>query len=93
MAFAAELPAGMKASMLEDLLAGHRLEMPWFAGRVVRSRARHGIATPANDAVELALLLHSDGAARGRRRPSGDSRLAARAITCQCRIRAVGPEL
>ena len=63
--FVAGLPAGMKASMLEDLLAGHRLELPWLSGRVVRSGARHGIATPANDAVDLALLLHADGAARG----------------------------
>jgi 2-dehydropantoate 2-reductase len=55
----------MKASMLEELQAGHRLEMPWLSGRVVRSGARHGIATPANDAVELALLLHADGTARG----------------------------
>lgn len=65
MRFVTGLPAGMKASMLEDLLAGHRLEIPWLAGRVVRSGARHGIATPANAAVELALLLRAQGAARG----------------------------
>lgn len=63
-AFVAGLPAGMKASMLEDLQAGHQLEMPWLSGRVVRGGARHGIATPANDTVELALLLHADGTAR-----------------------------
>jgi ketopantoate reductase len=29
MAFLSALPAGMKASMFEDLLAGNRLELPW----------------------------------------------------------------
>ncbi len=61
MAFMAGLPAGMTASMFEDLLAGNRLELPWLSGRVVRSGVRHGIATPANAAVELGLLLHIDG--------------------------------
>ena len=51
--------------MLEDIRAGHRLEMPWLSGRVVRSGAHHEIATRANDAVELALLLYADGTARG----------------------------
>jgi 2-dehydropantoate 2-reductase len=61
--FLQTLPAAMKASMLEDLLAGHRLELPWLSGRVARSGRSHGIPTPANDTVELALLLHADGRA------------------------------
>jgi 2-dehydropantoate 2-reductase len=63
MGFLQTLPAEMKASMLEDLLAGHRLELPWLSGRVVRSGKRLGVPTPANDTVELALLLHADGRA------------------------------
>jgi 2-dehydropantoate 2-reductase len=65
MAVLSELPEGMKASMFEDLLAGNRLELPWLSGRVVRSGRTHGIPTPANAAVELALLLHTDGHAGG----------------------------
>jgi 2-dehydropantoate 2-reductase len=61
MAFLSALPAGMKASMFEDLQAGNRLELPWLSGRVVRSGRTHGRPTPANAAVELALLLHADG--------------------------------
>jgi 2-dehydropantoate 2-reductase len=65
MAFVQGLPATMKASMCEDLLAGHRLELPWLSGRVVRSGRTHGIATPANAAVDLALLLHAGGGGSG----------------------------
>ncbi|MCC5963619.1 MAG: 2-dehydropantoate 2-reductase [Rhodobacteraceae bacterium] len=61
MAFVAGLPGAMTASMCEDLLAGHRLELPWLAGRVVRSGSAHGIPTPANATVELGLLLHTAG--------------------------------
>ena len=61
MAFIHCLPSGMTASMCEDLLAGHRLELPWLSGRVVRSGAAHGIPTPANATVELGLLLHTAG--------------------------------
>ena len=61
MAFINCLPSGMTASMCEDLLAGHRLELPWLSGRVVRSGAAHGIPTPANATVELGLLLHIAG--------------------------------
>jgi 2-dehydropantoate 2-reductase len=55
------LPEGMKASMLEDLRAGNRLELPWLSGRVVRGGAALGIPTPANDMVRLALKLHAEG--------------------------------
>ncbi len=46
MAALAGLPDAMKASMCDDLLAGRRLELPWLAGRVVRSGHAHGIPTP-----------------------------------------------
>lgn len=66
MRFMRSLPAQMRASMFEDLLAGRRLELPWLAGRVVRSGRERGIPTPANRTVELALKLHVAGT-------SGDS--------------------
>ena len=55
------LPAAMRASMFEDLLAGRRLELPWLSGRVVRVGKDRGIPTPANRMVELALKLHTFG--------------------------------
>jgi 2-dehydropantoate 2-reductase len=62
MQFIRSLPAQMRASMFEDLLAGRRLELPWLSGRVVASGRKEGILTPANSTVELALKLHATGA-------------------------------
>jgi 2-dehydropantoate 2-reductase len=64
MHFLQSLPDGMKASMLEDLLAGRRLELPWLSGRVARSGRNQGVPTPANETVELALSLHVEGQIR-----------------------------
>jgi 2-dehydropantoate 2-reductase len=60
-AFMAGLPKDMRASMLDDLERGGRIEMPWLSGHVVALGERHGIDTPANDTVRLALKLHVDG--------------------------------
>lgn len=54
-------PRPMKASMLDDLEAGRRLELPWLAGRVAALGREAGIATPACDAVTLSLALHEAG--------------------------------
>jgi 2-dehydropantoate 2-reductase len=62
MSFVAGLPEAMRASMLEDLLAGRRLELSWLSGYVVRKGREHGVPTPANEMVELALKLHVMGA-------------------------------
>ena len=61
MSFASGLPPEMRASMLDDLERGGRIEMPWLAGHVVALGARHGIETPANHTVSLALKLHVNG--------------------------------
>ena len=58
------MPYGMKASMLHDLERGNKLELDWLAGHVATLGRKHGIATPANDAVYAALKLHRNGAAR-----------------------------
>jgi 2-dehydropantoate 2-reductase len=61
LSFVADLPANMRASMLDDLERGGRIEMPWLSGHVVALGERHGIDTPANRTVRLALKLHADG--------------------------------
>jgi 2-dehydropantoate 2-reductase len=55
---AAGLPVEMKTSMLHDLEAGRRLELPWLNGAVVRLGRTHGIPTPENQRVTTALEPH-----------------------------------
>jgi 2-dehydropantoate 2-reductase len=57
------MPDHHMASMGNDLLRGNRLELPWFAGKVVELGRRHGIPTPVNSFVYAALKLHANGAA------------------------------
>jgi 2-dehydropantoate 2-reductase len=64
--FMTGLPPAMRASMLDDLERGGRIEMPWLAGHVVSLGARHGIETPANAMVSLALKLHVHGQPPGK---------------------------
>ena len=59
--FADTVPTGMKASMLEDLERGNKLELEWLAGVIVRLGIEHGVATPANDAVYAGLKLYARG--------------------------------
>lgn len=61
MAFADNLPPGFKASMLQDLERGHRLELPWLSARVCELAERHGLAVPANRAATWGLALHQNG--------------------------------
>lgn len=49
------LPADGHTSMLQDVLAGRPTEVELFADRVVSLGARHGIATPYNQAVSWIL--------------------------------------
>ncbi len=44
-------PAEGRTSMHQDVEAGRRTEVDIFAGRVVELGARHGIATPYNEAM------------------------------------------
>ena len=57
------MPPYHMVSMGNDLLRGNRLELPWFAGKVVDLGRRHGIPTPANSFIYAALKLHANGAA------------------------------
>jgi 2-dehydropantoate 2-reductase len=47
----AGFPPTMKASMANDLDAGNRLELDWLAGKVVALGRKHGMQTPAQEAV------------------------------------------
>jgi 2-dehydropantoate 2-reductase len=49
------MPAYHMTSMGNDLLRGNRLELPWFAGKVVELGRRHGIPTPVNGFIYAAL--------------------------------------
>jgi len=63
LAFAEEsLPPGMRASMLDDLERGKRLELDWLSGEVSRLGRELAVPTPANDAVYAALKPHRGGA-------------------------------
>jgi 2-dehydropantoate 2-reductase len=57
-----QLPWDMKTSMLRDLEAGRRLELPWLNGAIVRLGAEVGIEAPANAEVVAALSPLVEGA-------------------------------
>lgn len=65
MAFIDGLPHAMKASMANDLAAGHRLELPWISGAVVRLGREHGVPTPVHATILAALRPYVDGAKAG----------------------------
>jgi len=58
------LPHHAKASMLEDLERGRRLELPWLSGAVVRLGASVGVATPIHAFIATVLKPHVNGASR-----------------------------
>jgi 2-dehydropantoate 2-reductase len=57
------LPHHAKASMLEDLERGRRLELPWLSGAVVRLGKEAGVATPIHSFIATVLKPHVNGAA------------------------------
>jgi 2-dehydropantoate 2-reductase len=60
----ASFPPTMKASMANDLEAGKRLELDWLAGKVVALGRKHGVATPAQEAVYAILKPYRMGRPR-----------------------------
>ena len=62
MTFADGLPAQMRTSMLNDLVAGNRLEAPWLAGAVARMAAAAGAPAPVNSTIYAALKPYLGGA-------------------------------
>jgi 2-dehydropantoate 2-reductase len=58
------LPAQMRASMLNDLVAGRRLEAQWLCGRVAELATAAGIDAPVNATIFAGLAPYVDGAQR-----------------------------
>jgi 2-dehydropantoate 2-reductase len=55
------MPPHHTTSMGNDLNRGNRLELPWFAGKVVELGRRHGIKTPVNGFIYAALKPYVQG--------------------------------
>jgi 2-dehydropantoate 2-reductase len=55
------LPPHAKASMLEDLERGRRLELPWLSGAVVRIGRELGVSTPIHSFIATVLKPHVNG--------------------------------
>jgi 2-dehydropantoate 2-reductase len=56
------MPPHHTTSMGNDLIRGNRLELPWFAGKVVELGRRHGVETPMNGFIYAALKPYVNGA-------------------------------
>lgn len=63
MKFLDTLPESMRSSMLNDLVAGNRLEAPWLCGAVARMYAARGSSAPINRTLFAALKPFVGGAA------------------------------
>jgi len=61
MALMRSMPPHHMTSTGNDLLRGNRLELPWFAGKVVELGRHHGIPTPVNGFIYAALKPHING--------------------------------
>jgi 2-dehydropantoate 2-reductase len=61
LAYAPNFPPTHKASMLNDLERGNRLEVDWIAGKVAALGRELGVPTPANETVYAVLKLHRMG--------------------------------
>jgi 2-dehydropantoate 2-reductase len=55
------LPPQTKASMLEDLERGRRIELPWLSGAVVRLGREAGVPTPTHSFIATVLKPYIDG--------------------------------
>ena len=62
MVLADGLPAEMKSSMLNDLVAGHRLEAPWLSGAVARMAKESALEAPVNATLFATVKPYCDGA-------------------------------
>ena len=56
------LPPQAKASMLEDLERGRRIELPWLSGAVVRLGREAGVPTPIHSFIATVLKPYVNGA-------------------------------
>jgi 2-dehydropantoate 2-reductase len=63
------LPPGAKASMLEDLERGRRIELPWLSGAVVRLGREAGVPTPIHAFIATVLKPYVNGRTAGGQGP------------------------
>jgi 2-dehydropantoate 2-reductase len=56
------MPSHHTTALGNDLIRGNRLELPWFAGKVVELGRRHDIPTPVNGFICAALKPYVNGA-------------------------------
>jgi 2-dehydropantoate 2-reductase len=61
MGFGDGLPAEMKSSMLNDLVAGNRLEAPWLSGAVARMAKESSLAAPVSATLYAAIKPYVAG--------------------------------
>ena len=61
MAFFAGLPADFGSSMLHDIQAGRRLELPFLSGAVARLGVELDVPTPVHAFITAALMPHAQG--------------------------------
>jgi len=61
LAFTDGLPAAMRSSMLNDLVAGNRLEAPWLSGAVARMAIESGTAAPVSATLYAAMKPYLAG--------------------------------
>ncbi len=62
LAFLDGLPAEMRSSMQNDLVAGNRLEAPWLSGAVARMAAQSGMPAPVSSTLYAAVKPYLYGA-------------------------------
>jgi 2-dehydropantoate 2-reductase len=62
LAFLDSLPAQMRSSLLNDLVAGNRLEAPWLSGAVATMAVAAGIAAPVSATLYAAVKPYLNGA-------------------------------
>jgi 2-dehydropantoate 2-reductase len=55
------MPPYHMTSMCNDLLRGNRIELPWFAGKVVELGRKHDVPTPTCNLLYAALKPHING--------------------------------
>jgi len=63
LAFVDGLPAAMRSSMLNDLEARFRLEVPWLSGGVARMARESGLAAPVHATLHAVLKPFAGGRA------------------------------
>jgi hypothetical protein len=82
------MPPHHTTSMGNDLIRGNRLELPWFAGKVVELGRRHSIPTPVNGFLYAGTSALGSGDKKG----TGIKRIRVAAVRSTTRTELKSPE-